>query len=124
LVAGCTIDWIAQRNCDCRRWSASRELGRTTGLTFGVIEEVEVDARILVDADHEPLWFKGLIIVENAAGQAAFSRAGDSGAPVFSKDTRRLLGFVFAGAEQRTYVMPIQPVLQALGVSLLISKAR
>lgn len=46
------------------------------------------------------------------------SAPGDVGAPVVN-DGKELVGFVYAGSESSTLVMPIQPVLDLLGVRLV-----
>lgn len=49
------------------------------------------------------------------------SSPGDSGAPVVTEDGK-LVGLLFAGANDQTFVMPIQPILAALKVELALTE--
>jgi S1-C subfamily serine protease len=88
-------------------------VGRTSGLLEGQITAVDVSLKIPtpVDGGYEPTMFDQMILT------TPVSRGGDSGAPVVTEDNR-LVGMVYAGSSQYTVVMPIKPVLEALGVEL------
>ncbi len=47
------------------------------------------------------------------------TQPGDSGAPVFD-DQKRLVGMAFAGGGDRSLIMPIGPVFEALQVKLAV----
>lgn len=51
------------------------------------------------------------------------SSPGDSGAPVVTEDGK-LVGLLFAGANDQTFVMPIQPILAALKVELGVNRVK
>jgi S1-C subfamily serine protease len=87
-----------------------RAVGRTSGLQTGRIESVEVDGIKIHLGPGRVVIFSGLIET------TPFSQPGDSGAPVLTEDGR-LLGFVYAASPEVTLVMPILPVLDALGVA-------
>jgi hypothetical protein len=89
-----------------------RTLGRTSGLKESVIRENYVDIEIHSATTNEFEGYSGMIRTP------PFSEAGDSGAPVVTEDGR-LIGFVYAGSSDATIVMPIEPVLRALNVSLI-----
>lgn len=102
------------------------KIGRTTGVTRGVISAIEVDD-VLVD--YGPglgaLRFDGQVEV-TGAGTTAFSRGGDSGSLVYEVSGRRALGLLFAGSESGgdngqglTYCNPVDRVLELLGARLL-----
>ena len=93
------------------------KFGRTTGLTEGTVVGTGVAATLFIE--DRPRLFQDLIQVRSGDGQA-FSQGGDSGAPVLDRDGR-LVGIVFAGDNAgTTYVFPIEPVLESLGVTLAI----
>jgi type II secretory pathway pseudopilin PulG len=106
-------------------------VGRTSPLSRGVVVELEVDVVIQFPGPNggtRPARFQNMVGIR-AVGEkkekpaaGAFSRAGDSGAPVLSTDGK-LLGMIFAGSEapggEITYALPIGPVLKALDVELV-----
>jgi hypothetical protein len=89
-------------------------VARTSALNRGKVSAFDVT--VSIQLENGRALFEGLIVVEGEAAQ--FSQAGDSGAPVLTEEGD-LLGFVFAGNREVTYVMPIQPVLEALNVELV-----
>lgn len=84
-----------------------KKSGRTTGLTSGIVQVV--NAIIDIDYDGRILRFKDQIIV------TAFDQAGDSGSLVLN-DFNWAVGLLFAGSENYTFVNPIEPVLDLLGI--------
>jgi tetratricopeptide (TPR) repeat protein len=85
--------------------------GRTSGIRSGVITGLYTTASIAVNVEGGVYLFSDLILT------SAMSSAGDSGAPVVTDDGR-LVGMVFAGSNEATFVMPIRAILTALGVEL------
>ncbi len=77
---------------------------------MGTVTLVELDG-LIIHFEEGPLTFSGLI------STTPMSQPGDSGAPVLTADGR-LVGYVFAGSHQETYLMPAVAVLKALGVTL------
>lgn len=93
------------------------KVGRTTGLTEGVISALEVDD-LEVEYDDGDLRFDDQLEIA-PAGNEPFSLGGDSGSLIVDGD-RKAVGLLFAGNdEDATYANPIQSVLDALGVSLV-----
>ncbi|WP_368294217.1 hypothetical protein [Dehalobacter sp. TBBPA1] len=86
-----------------------KKSGRTTGLTSGIVQVI--DAIIDVDYDGRILKFKNQIMV------TAFDQGGDSGSLVLN-EFNWAVGLLFAGSDTFTFVNPIDPVLDLLGVHL------
>jgi hypothetical protein len=76
--------------------------------------ELEIDLAV---------FFEPMFVVEPNTKGAFFSQPGDSGALVTCLDaqnTRMAVGLVFAGDNQGlSYILPLQPIIQSLGVSLV-----
>ncbi len=89
-----------------------RAVGRTSGVVTTTVIAIEVDG-VEIYGDKGPERFDGLIETE------PFSQPGDSGAPLVNEEGK-LVGFVYAGGDKNTFVMPIKPVLERLGVQLLL----
>lgn len=90
------------------------KLGRTTGLTEGRVEAIEVDD-LSVLYDHGTLTFDGQIEIE-PVGESAFSLGGDSGSLIVDADLDAV-GLLFAGNDvDKTYANPIADVMQALAI--------
>lgn len=87
-----------------------KKSGRTTGLTDGIIEQVDATVRVNFGAGKTALFTDQLI-----AG--AMSQGGDSGSVVFSEDTEAV-GLLFAGSSNTTVINRIQNVFSALDVTL------
>ncbi len=83
-------------------------VGRTSGLVKGEVQKLGVKARIMTP---KQALFGGLIQL------TPISRGGDSGAPVLTADNK-LVGMVYAGSRTSTLVIPIQPIFDALNVTL------
>lgn len=60
----------------------------------------------------QPTTFRNMILT------TPISEPGDSGAPVLNEENK-VIGFVFAGSQDATLIMPISPVLEALNVKWL-----
>ena len=88
-----------------------KKSGRTTGLTSGTIEQVDVSARVSYGSNKIALFTDQLL-----AG--AMSQGGDSGSAVLN-DKNQLVGLLFAGSETTTIINRIGNVFNALSVSLV-----
>lgn len=86
-----------------------KKSGRTTGLTTGTIEQVDVTANVQMGSGQYAMFTDQLM-----AG--AMSQPGDSGSAVLD-DQDRLVGLLFAGSDTTTLFNRIQNVFTALGVS-------
>ncbi|WP_460918560.1 chymotrypsin family serine protease [Pseudoxanthomonas sangjuensis] len=87
-----------------------RKSGRTTGLTTGEIEQVDVTAQVDYGSGRTATFTDQLM-----AG--AMSQGGDSGSAIFDMDNR-LVGLLFAGSTNTTVINRIQNVFAALQVDL------
>ncbi|QJW99608.1 Nal1-like putative serine protease [Frigoriglobus tundricola] len=100
------------------------KLGRTTGLTRGVVTAFELD-NVVVEFDTGLRRFDGQFEIEGA-GDEPFSSGGDSGSLILEASTRLAIGLLFAGTESGgsndqglTYANPLRTVLDALKVDLV-----
>ena len=98
------------------------KVGRTTGVTHGLVTACEVD-NVIVEYDMGLLRFDNQIEIEGA-GPDPFSRGGDSGSAIIDADLAAV-ALLFAGGEiggsngqGLTYANPLQEVLDALDVDL------
>jgi hypothetical protein len=89
---------------------AVQKTGRTTGYTTGRI--TQVDVTVQVDYDGHMVQFVDQFM---ATGMSA---GGDSGSAVLDMN-RNVIGLLFAGSELATLINPIQPVLNALNVTIV-----
>jgi hypothetical protein len=99
------------------------KLGRTTGLTRGVVTAVEVDG-VAVQYDGVVHRFDDQIEIQGTAG--AFSAGGDSGSVIWRSRDRAPMALLFAGSSTGgaqgggvTFANPLLTVLQALDVVLV-----
>ena len=91
------------------------KVGRTTGLTHGII----VDVNTVVGPiryDTGPCWFRRTLTIEGVHG-TTFSGCGDSGSIVV-RGNGEVVGLLFAGNGQQTYACPIESVMNALACTL------
>jgi hypothetical protein len=88
-----------------------QKAGRTTGLTWGVITQIEATVRI--DYRGQSATFSGQFVA------GPMSQPGDSGSAVLDMD-RQVVGLLFAGSEAATVINPIDAVLSALNVELVL----
>lgn len=111
------------------------KVGRTTGLTRGtVISKVHQSLSVRFTARtfpsslddeavpfHGYIHFKDVYIVQGDSGP--FSLEGDSGALVVrqaqSEGGRSAVGLLFAGNDSETHILPIKPILDTLGATLV-----
>lgn len=89
---------------------AVKKSGRTTGLTTGQIQQVDVAVNVQYGAGQTALFTDQLM-----AG--AMSQGGDSGSAVLDQDDR-LMGLLFAGSDSSTIINRIENVFSALGVGV------
>lgn len=87
-----------------------RKSGRTTGLTTGEIQQVDVTAQVDYGSGRTATFTDQLM-----AG--AMSQGGDSGSAILDMDNR-LVGLLFAGSTSTTVISRIQNVFAALQVDL------
>lgn len=88
-----------------------RKSGRTTGLTSGSIDQVDVTVRVNYGTNRTALFTDQLV-----AG--AMSQGGDSGSAVLSEDNK-IVGLLFAGSTSITILNRIQHVFRLLEVTLV-----
>ena len=89
---------------------AIKKSGRTTALTTGSIDQVDVTVNVQYGQGQIAMFADQLM-----AG--AMSQGGDSGSAVLN-DGNRLVGLLFAGSDTTTVINRIENVFSALGVSL------
>jgi len=87
-----------------------KKSGRTTGLTNGEIQQIDVTADVQYGGGRIARFTDQLL-----AG--AMSQGGDSGSAVLN-DKNRLVGLLFAGSDTTTIINRIEHVFSALGVSI------
>lgn len=88
---------------------ALKKSGRTTGLTTGEIQQVDVTSTVQY-GDNKTARFTDQLLA------GAMSQGGDSGSAVLDSQNR-LIGLLFAGSENSTIINRIEHVFSALGVS-------
>jgi hypothetical protein len=100
------------------------KVGRTTGITNGRVTAIEMD-NVVIDYDIGSLRFDQQIEIEGADDEG-FSAGGDSGSLIVDEDGQAL-ALLFAGGDTGgtngkglTYANPLQTVLDALKVDLLL----
>jgi hypothetical protein len=107
------------------------KIGRTTGYTEGVfsaiIESIAVKAEInkgMID-----LHFSKVIEIEWKSEKKPFTRPGDSGSLIYSRDNRQAVGLHFAGGitedidkktkREVSYACDLTPILERWGLTLI-----
>jgi hypothetical protein len=93
------------------------KVGRTTGLTFGVVTSISAVVGPIPYA-LGPCWFQGSITIEGING-TMFSDHGDSGAAVIKQTTGQVIGLLYAGNGTDTFACPIDAVLRAFNCSIV-----
>lgn len=89
---------------------AIKKSGRTTELTAGAIDQVDVTVNVQYGQGQIAMFTDQLM-----AG--AMSQGGDSGSAVL-EESNRLVGLLFAGSDTTTVINRIENVFSALGVSI------
>lgn len=87
-----------------------KKSGRSTGFTTGIIQQVDVSARVVYGANKTAVFTDQLL----AGGM---SQGGDSGSAVLDANNN-LVGLLFAGSESTTIINRISNVFDALDVTL------
>jgi len=87
--------------------------GRTTGLTKGVVDQIDVTTQVSYGTNKTAI-FTDQVIITSASG--SFSQPGDSGSAVLSKQD--LVGLLFAGSDTVTVINKISNVFGALNCAL------
>lgn len=91
-----------------------KKSGRTTGVTYGRIRVINAIVSVHYH-NGRILKFTDQILVN------AFDQPGDSGSLVLD-EYNRAIGLLFAGSDRYTFINPINPVLDLLGVEFKKSK--
>lgn len=92
--------------------TALQKMGRTTGYTTGQI--TQLDVTVSVNYGNLVATFRNQLMA------GAMSQSGDSGSAVLDMN-RRVVGLLFAGSATTTLLNPIQHVLDALQVQLVVA---
>ena len=101
-----TIGGVAEGTLDL----AIKKSGRTTGLTTGTIEQVDVTARVNFGS-------RKVAVFEDQLMAGRMSDGGDSGSVVLDTDNN-IVGLLFAGSATTTIINRIQHVFSKLEVGL------
>jgi len=88
-----------------------QKTGRTTGHTQGAI--IQIDATLRIDYRGSTALFTGQLVA------GPMSQPGDSGSAVLDMDGR-VVGLLFAGSDAATIINPIDEVLSALNVQVVL----
>lgn len=88
-----------------------QKCGRTTGHTYGHVEQIEATVRVSYGAGRVATFEHQLVLGPMSAG-------GDSGSAVLDMD-RNVVGLLFAGSDRVTIISPISYVLDALNVKVV-----
>jgi hypothetical protein len=95
-----------------------KKVGRTTGLTHGIIEAKVIVFRLPYEAEYFKawVWFTEVWTVRPAE-KDPFSLGGDSGSLVVTEDGNCVVGMVFAGSSKGTmsYILPVDCLVSAFG---------
>ena len=101
-----------------------RNRGRTTALTYGVVDSLSLSVNVDYGDGIGPMTLTNQIGIRvDAAHNPQFGAEGDSGSVVVD-DTRRVIGLYFAGSDTGDFGVanPIAAVLTALNVSMCVAK--
>ena len=100
-------------------------VGRTSGFSHGRVTALDCSLKVQVSAQHDDTRaFEDAIEITGESGP--FSLPGDGGALVYRRSDGGALGMIFAstsGTVARTYLLPLQAALDAVGATLLGAKA-
>ena len=104
-----------------------KKIGRTTGLTYGVVEAQTTDCTKLTykaEGFVAPVYFKDFWYVLGDNGRP-FAIEGDSGSLVVTEDGSATVGLLFAADNSRYgCIIPIQTVLDRLGGAQIVTRYR
>jgi hypothetical protein len=99
--------------------------GRTTGITYGTIEGIDVNVIVTYDKDcgstdtYEAYFTNQILIKPDTTRNATFSLPGDSGSLVLTEDSLSPVGLLFAGSSDLSQANPISDVLNRFCVNLV-----
>ncbi|HYI14579.1 MAG TPA: hypothetical protein VEX37_04270 [Thermomicrobiales bacterium] len=105
---------------------AVRKRGRTTGLTYGTVDTIDLAVSIDYEDGLGTVTLTGQIGINvDAAQSTQFGNSGDSGSVVVDA-SRNVVGLYFAGTDDGSFGVanPIQAALGAMNVSLCVPKAK
>lgn len=98
-----------------------KKVGRTTGLTQGEVVGLWVTPLPIPYKSNRfssVVHFTGIWSVKGLGGES-FSLPGDSGSLVVTEDGQNVVGLIFAGAGQVSFIIPIASVLDRLNLRLI-----
>ena len=101
-----------------------KKFGRTTGLTYGIIESlIPTPMALPYKSRHfvATVWFENIWTVRVHESSDAFALPGDSGSLVVAEDNSYAIGLLFASTNKGDYgfIAPIGTVLADLDLSLV-----
>ncbi|WP_370614377.1 hypothetical protein [Mumia sp. Pv 4-285] len=99
-----------------------RKRGRTTTLTYGIVDGLHKTTTINYDHGVGPVTFTDQISVAGVDTTPTFAGPGDSGSTVVD-ELGRVIGLLFAGDSGRGTLNPIQSVLNTMNVRLALTGA-
>ena len=102
---------VPQGTRDVTLGARVKKSGRTTGFTTGRIIQIDVTTRVSYEG--------GTAIFEEQLMAGPMSQGGDSGSAVLDEDDF-VIGLLFAGSDATTIINPIQFVLDALNVEIVV----
>lgn len=104
---------------------AVRKRGRTTGLTHGKVDSIDLTVNVPYDGVGVVTLFNQIGIEVDTSKSTEFGKGGDSGSVVVESNNK-IIGLYFAGTEDGTFGVanPIDAVLQALNVSVCVPKQK
>jgi len=91
-----------------------RKSGRTTGITEGVVREMNFDV-FNITYDRGMVRVDDIIVIRGTSG--SFSKPGDSGSAIVDPQGR-VVALLFAGSEIVTFAIPIHRVLHRLNLRI------
>ena len=89
-----------------------KKSGRTTGFTTGRITQIDVTTKVSYGEGQDAIF-------EDQLMAGAMSKGGDSGSAVLDEEDF-VVGLLFAGSDAATIINPIQFVLDALNVEIVV----
>jgi hypothetical protein len=99
-----------------------KKIGRTTGLTLGEVKGFFATPLAIPyegDRFRSSVYFSNVWLVHGDGGDP-FSQPGDSGSLVVTEDGTAAVGLLFAGTGgEASFILPIETVLNSLGVTLV-----
>ena len=91
-----------------------RKSGRTTGITEGVVREMNFDV-FNISYERGMVRVDDIIVIRGTSG--SFSKPGDSGSAIVDPQGR-VVALLFAGSEIVTFAIPIHRILRRLNLRI------